>query len=116
MANRRMFSKRMIESDAFLEMPLSSRCLYFHLCLMADDEGFIDNVTTVIRIVGASHDDFKLLLTKRFILQVDSSVYVVTDWFEHNYIRKDRKLKSKYNHLQNTVNEMTNGAYLINKK
>lgn len=116
MANRRMFSKRLINSDRFIEMPLTTRGLYFHLCLEADDEGFIDNSSTIMRIVGASKDDFSLLIAKQFLFEVDSTIYVVTNWFEHNQIRKDRKTKSKYSDLKNRANQLTHGAYLTNKK
>ena len=72
MAEKRMFSKTIIDSDAFLDMPLSSQALYFHLSMRADDEGFINNPKKIQRTVGASDDDFKVLLAKRFLIALKS--------------------------------------------
>ena len=90
MANRRMFAKTIIDSDAFLDMPPSSQVLYFHLAMRADDDGFINNPKTIMRIVGAKDDDIKLLIAKRFIIPFDSGVVVIKHWRIHNYIQKDR--------------------------
>lgn len=90
MAERRMFSKTIIDSDAFLEMPLSTQALYFHLSMRADDDGFLNNPKKIQRIVGASEDDLKLLILKNFIFTFDSGVVVIRHWRIHNYIQKDR--------------------------
>ena len=90
MAQRRMFSKKITETDRFLEMPLSSQALYFHLNMGADDEGFIDKAKTIQRTIGASDDDMKLLIAKGFLLPFDSGVVVIRHWRIHNYIRSDR--------------------------
>ncbi|HEM3634837.1 TPA: phage protein [Streptococcus suis] len=90
MAQRRMFSKKITETDRFLEMPLSSQALYFHLNMGADDEGFIDKAKTIQRTIGASDDDMKLLIEKGFLLPFDSGVVVIRHWRIHNYIRSDR--------------------------
>lgn len=89
MAQRRMFSKKITDTDKFLEMPLSTQALYFHLNMGADDDGFVDRPKTIQRIVGASDDDLKLLLAKNFIISSDSGIVVIKDWRIHNYIRKD---------------------------
>ena len=68
MAERRMFAKTIIDSDAFLDMPLSTQSLYFHLSMRADDDGFINNPKKIQRMVGCGDDDLKLLMAKRFIL------------------------------------------------
>ena len=68
MAERRMFSKTIVDSDAFLDMPMSTQCLYFHLNMRADDDGFVNNPKRIQRMVGAADDDLKLLIAKSFIL------------------------------------------------
>lgn len=90
MADRRMFSKHIIDSDMFLNMPLSSQVLYFHLAMRADDDGFINNTQKIIRMIGASPDDFNILIAKQFILTFDTGVIVIRHWLMHNYIRNDR--------------------------
>ena len=96
MAERRMFAKTIVLSDAFLDMPLSARCLYFTLGMLADDDGFVNSPKGIMRQVGASQDDLNLLLVKRFILSFDSGVIVIKHWRIHNYIQKDRYKESKY--------------------
>ena len=90
MAQRRMFSRKITETDHFLEMPLSSQALYFHLNMGADDEGFIDKAKTIQRTIGASDDDMKLLIAKGFLIPFDSGVVVIRHWRIHNYIQADR--------------------------
>jgi DnaD/phage-associated family protein len=84
-----MFSKKITDTDVFLDMPLSTQALYFHLNMHADDDGFVSNSKTIKRMVGASDDDLKLLIAKQFIFTFDSGVVVIKDWKIHNYIRKD---------------------------
>ena len=96
MAERRMFAKTIIDSDAFLDMPLSAQSLYFHLAMRADDDGFVNNPKKVQRIIGASDDDCKLLIMKRFILAFESGVIVIKHWRIHNYIRNDRYKETLY--------------------
>ena len=90
MAQRRMFSKKITETDKFLEMPLSSQALYFHLSMGADDEGFIDRAKTIQRTIGASDDDMKLLIAKGFLIPFESGVVVIRHWRIHNFIQSDR--------------------------
>ena len=85
-----MFAKTIIDSDAFLDMPLSSQALYFHLAMRADDDGFINNPKKLQRMVGCGEDDLKLLMVKKFILVFESGVIVIKHWKIHNYIRSDR--------------------------
>lgn len=96
MANRRMFAKTIIDSDAFIDMPTSTQALYFHLSMRADDDGFINNPKSIMRIVGAKDDDLKLLVTKRFIIPFASGVVVIKHWRIHNYIQSDRYTETKY--------------------
>ena len=90
MAERRMVSQKIIDSDVFLEMSLTAQCLYFHFCIRADDDGFINNPRRIQRTIGSNDDDFKLLLAKGFLIPFDSGVCVVKHWLIHNTIRKDR--------------------------
>lgn len=96
MAQRRMFSKKITETDKFLEMPLSSQALYFHLSMGADDEGFIDRAKTIQRTIGASDDDMKLLIAKGFLIPFESGVVVIRHWRIHNFIQGDRFQKTIY--------------------
>lgn len=89
MAEKRMFSKVIIDNDVFMDMPLSSQALYFHLCLSADSEGFIGNPRRIVKSIGANEDDFKLLILKRYILIFDSGVIVIKHWRIHNNIEKN---------------------------
>lgn len=96
MAERRMFAKAIIDSDAFLDMPLSTQALYFHLSMRADDEGFVGNPKKIQRMIGASDDDCKLLVMKRFILTFESGIIVIKHWKIHNYIQADRFKETTY--------------------
>lgn len=90
MAERRMFSKTVVESDMFLDMPTSARCLYFHLGMQADDDGFISSPKAIIRSSNCSEDDLKLLIAKGFVISFESGIIVIRHWKTHNYIQKDR--------------------------
>ena len=111
MAERRMFAKTIVTSDAFLDMPLSARCLYFTLGMLADDDGFVNNPKSIMRQVGASTDDLNLLFAKRFILTFDSGVIVIKHWRIHNYIQKDRYKETKYIEERATLMLDEKGAY-----
>lgn len=90
MAQKRMISKKVIQTDMFMDMPLSAQALYFHLNLEADDDGFIANVKTVKRMVGASEDDLNLLVVKHFLLVFEAGILVIKHWKIHNTIKRDR--------------------------
>lgn len=96
MAKKRMFNNEVLDTDAFLDMPLSAQALYFHLNLRADDDGFIGNPQRVRRYIGASEDDLKLLVAKRFVIAFDDGVIVIKHWRMHNTIQKDRYKKTRY--------------------
>ena len=96
MAERRMFAKTIIDSDAFLEMPQSSQLLYFHLSMRADDDGFVNKPKTIMRMVGCKDDDMTVLTAKKFIIPFDSGIVVIKHWKIHNYIQKDRYVETKY--------------------
>jgi len=96
MAERRMFSKTIIDSDVFLDMPLSTQALYFHLNMRADDDGFVDSPKRIQKMIGATDDDLKLLIAKSFIITFDSGIVVIRHWKVHNYIQKDRYKETMY--------------------
>lgn len=96
MAERRMFTQKITDSDAFTEMPLSAQALYFHLNMHADDDGFLNNANKIRKSVNASEDDFKLLILKRFVIPFESGVVVIKHWRMHNLLRKDRYTPTQY--------------------
>lgn len=90
MAERRMFAKSIIDSDLFLDMPATTQMLYFHFAMRADDDGFINNPKRIMRMIGSSDDDMKILISKQFVIPFDSGIVVIRHWRMHNYIRSDR--------------------------
>lgn len=96
MAERRMFSKTIIDSDAFLDMPLSAQSLYFHLSMRADDDGFINNPRKIQRMIGAADDDLRILTMRKFIIPFETGIVVIKHWKIHNYIQKDRYKPTVY--------------------
>ena len=111
MAERRMFAKTIIDSDAFIDMPLSTQALYFHLSMRADDDGFINNPKKIQRMIGASDDDLKVLVMKRFIIPFESGIVVIKHWKIHNYIRNDRYKPTVYTKERAMLTSKENGAY-----
>lgn len=106
-----MFAKTIIDSDAFLDMPLSTQSLYFHLSMRADDDGFINNPKKIQRMIGASEDDLKLLVAKRFILAFENGVIVIKHWRMHNAIRKDRYTPTQYQEQMSMLMIKDNKSY-----
>lgn len=96
MAEKRMFTQKIIDSDSFLEMPLSAQALYFHLNMRADDDGFVNNPKKITKMVNASEDDLKILLMKRFLIGFDSGVIVIKHWRMHNTLKADRYHPTDY--------------------
>lgn len=113
MAERRMFAKKITESDAFLDMPSSTQMLYFHLSMNADDDGFVNNPKKIQRMCGASDDDFKLLLAKSFVLLFESGVIVIKHWKMHNYIQADRYKPTDYVEEKSMLGLKKNKAYTL---
>lgn len=113
MAERRMFAKKITESDAFLDMPSSTQMLYFHLSMNADDDGFVNNPKKIQRMCGASDDDFKLLLAKSFVLLFESGVIVIKHWKMHNYIQADRYRPTDYVEEKSMLGLKKNKAYTL---
>lgn len=112
-AEKRMFAKTIIDSDAFLDMPLSTQALYFHLSMRADDDGFINNPKNIQRMIGATNDDAKILIMKNFIIPFESGIVAIKHWKIHNCIRKDRKKETAYPDEMSMLEEKENGAYTL---
>ena len=113
MAERRMFAKTIIDSDAFIEMPISARLLYYDLSMRADDDGFLNNPKKIQRMIGCSEDDLKLLIAKNFIIPFESGVVVIKHWKIHNYIRNDRYKETVYQEEKALLQTKENKAYTL---
>lgn len=111
MAERRMFAKTIVESDAFLDMPMSAQALYLHLGMNADDWGFVNNPRSIRRMCGASEDDLKLLIAKKFILTFDSGAAVIKSWWVNNYVQSDRRHPTRYQEELETLFLDENKSY-----
>ena len=108
MADKRMFNRKVVESDAFLIMSDAAQNLYFHLCMNADDDGFIDNVSSVISHSRTNQKDLDVLIEQGFILRVSRFVYVIAHWFLHNNIQKDRYHPTIYKKEKNVLERPNN--------
>jgi len=113
MAERRMFALNIIDSDAFICMPLVSQALYFHLGMRADDDGFVNSPKKILRMINAEEKDYDLLVKKRFLLEFDSGIIVIKHWRLHNKIRKDRCKKTLYTEEYELLQHKENGAYTM---
>ena len=111
MAERRMFAKTIVTSDAFLDMPPTARCLYFTLAMLADDDGFVNNPKSIMRQVGSTSDDMNILIAKKFVLVFESGVIVIKHWRIHNYIQADRYRPTKYQDEMSLLTLDENKAY-----
>lgn len=111
MADKRSFTKKITESDAFLEMPLSTQCLYFHLNMNTDDDGFVNNPKRIMRYIGASEDDMKLLITKSFVLVFESGVIVIKHFRMHNTLKNDRYHPTSYQEEYALLGIKENNSY-----
>ena len=114
MAERRMFAKTIVTSDAFLDMPMSARCLYFTLGMFADDDGFVNSPKSIMRQVGATQDDMQILIAKKFVLLFDSGVIVIKHWRINNYLRSDRYKETTYIEEKAELTVEDNGSYTKN--
>ena len=112
MANRRMFSLEVCDTDRFMEMPLSTQGLYLQLGLRADDDGFISSPKRIVAMVGGSNDDLKLLITKGYLIPFESGIIVITDWNINNWIRPDRKHNTRFE-KEKALLALENGSYSL---
>lgn len=115
MAQKRMFDKTITNNDNFLEMPDSTQNLYFHLSMDADDDGFVDNWKSIMRMTGKKEDDLKLLIAKRFIIPFETGVIVIKHWRINNYLRKDRYHQTKYLKEKSLLTIEENEEYELKK-
>lgn len=113
MAERRMFAKTIIDSDAFLEMPISARLLYYDLGMRADDDGFINSPKKIMKMIGASEDDVNILILRKFIIPFDNGVVVLKHWRIHNYIRKDTYNETPYKEQKMLLEVDDNKSYKL---
>lgn len=113
MAEKRMFSKQIVDSDAFLDMPVTSRLLYYDLGMRADDDGFVNSPKRIMRLIGASDDDLTVLCSKGFIIPFESGVVVIKHWRINNFIRKDRYKPTPYQEEFELLSLKQNGAYSL---
>ena len=116
MAERRMFAKTIIDSDAFLDMSVTASLLYYDLSMRADDDGFVNSPKKIMRMVGASEDDLRMLAMRKFIIPFDNGVVVIKHWRIHNYIRKDRYNETTYSEQKELLEFDENGAYRLIEK
>jgi len=100
-----------IDTDLFLEMPMSAQLLYFHLSLRADDDGFIASTKRILRLIGCGDDDLKVLFSKRFVIPFESGVCVIRHWRIHNYIQSDRYHETIYKDEKLELTQDANGSY-----
>ena len=113
MAERRMFAKTIIDSDAFLDMSVTARLLYYDLSMRADDDGFVNSPKKIMRMVGASEDDLRMLAMRKFIIPFDNGVVVIKHWRIHNYIRKDTYNETPYKEQKELLELDENNAYRL---
>lgn len=111
-----MFARQIIDSDAFLDMPSSTQALYFHLGMRADDEGFINNPKKIQRMISASDDDMRILISKNFVIPFETGVCVIKHWKIHNYIRNDRLQDTVYQEERNRLSLKNNNVYSMTDK
>jgi len=113
MADKRMMSRKIVESDAFYDLEPMQQALYFHLCMEADDDGFINNPKSIARGMGASIDDINALIDARFIISFSSGVVCIKHWRINNTIQKDRYKETTYKEEKALLKIKENGAYTL---
>lgn len=112
MANRRMFSLDVVNTDLFLDMPVSAQCLYFHLGMRADDDGFMSSPKQIMRMATCTQDDMKILVSKGFVIPFETGIVVIRHWKQHNYIQSDRYRKTKYTEEKDRL-ELKENVYVL---
>lgn len=116
MAQRRMFNKTITNNDIFLEMPQTSQNLYFHLSMNADDDGFVDNWKSIMRMTGNKEDDLKVLIAKQYIIPFESGVIVIRHWRLNNYLQNDRITPTNYQKELSQLTLENNNVYKMDTK
>lgn len=114
MANKRMFTKKITDSDAFLNMPLSTQALYFHLSMHADDDGFVGSPSRIAMMIGANKDDLNILKARRFVLEfAPDGIIVIKHWRMHNTISRSRYYPTQYTEEKAMLYLKDNDAYTL---
>lgn len=113
MAQKRMFDKIITNDDNFLEMPNSTQALYFHLSMNADDDGFVNNWKSIMKITGTKEDDLKILISKSYLIPFDSGIIVIKHWRINNYLRGDRYRPTQFQKEFNMLENHENKAYQL---
>lgn len=116
MAEKRMYSKKITETDEFLSLPLSTQALYFHLGMNADDDGFVSSPVKVMRMIGANKNELDLLLVKKYLIPFDNGVVVIRHWRINNYLRSDRYTPTLYVAEKQKLEQLENGSYELKSK
>lgn len=116
MADKRMFSKKLVDTDMFLDMPATARLLYYDLAMRADDDGFVGSPRGIMRSTGATNDDMNILLMRGFVLSFDTGVIVIRHWRLHNYIQKDRYKPTNYTQEKAMLSTDDKGVYELDTK
>ena len=114
LANKRMFSVDVTETDAFLEMPLTAQALYFHLGMRGDDDGFVSNPRSIVRVSGCSESDLVTLAKSGYIITFRSGVIVISDWKVNNNLRNDRYKPTTFQDERSMLSETANKRYILN--
>ena len=114
MANKRMFSIDVTETDSFLEMPLTAQALYFHLGMRGDDDGFVSNPRSIMRVAGCSEGDLAILAEAGYIISFRSGVIVISDWKVNNNLRNDRYKPTTFQSERSMLSETANKRYILN--
>ena len=112
MANRRMLSLDIVDTDKFLEMPATTQLLYFHLGMRADDDGFVSSPKKIAKMMRCNDDDLKLLIAKAYLIPFDNGVVVISDWNVNNWIRPDRKHETRF-FQEKSLLELSNDKYIL---
>lgn len=106
-----MFAKTIIDSDSFLDMPLSAQALYMHLSMRADDDGFVNSPKRIQRLIGASEDDMRILMAKSYVIEFDTGIIVIKHWRINNYIQNDRYKATRYTDERAMLSLKDNNEY-----
>ena len=114
MAKKRMFNLSVLDTDAFLSMPLSAQAMYFHLNLRADDDGFVGNPQRIRSYIGASEDDLNLLIAKKFLLKFEDGIVVIKHWRMHNTLSNNRYQETQYQDQKAMLLLKSNKSYSFN--
>lgn len=113
MAEKRMFSKQVLWSDKFIDLPSPAQVLYFQLSMYADDEGFVNCAGYVRRLTGCSESDIEALCKNGFIIPFESGVYAIAHWKINNNIRSDRMKKTSFSDERDMLYVRADGMYIL---